>query len=97
MAVEFRDGWLEAFYEVDQSHRKIPNIIESALYRKIEILDAAAQKSDLRVPPGNRFEHLYGKLAGLCSIRVNKQYRLIFCWVDGVAQDTYLDPHAYKG
>ncbi|WP_304105777.1 type II toxin-antitoxin system RelE/ParE family toxin [Marinobacter antarcticus] len=28
-------------------------------------------------PPGNRFEHLGGKLAGLCSIRVNKQYRLI--------------------
>ncbi|MGC3874479.1 type II toxin-antitoxin system RelE/ParE family toxin [Halomonas sp. GXIMD04776] len=32
-----------------------------------------------------------------CSIRVNKQYRLIFRWEGGVAQDTYLDPHVYEG
>lgn len=30
MAVEFRDGWFEAFYEDDQSHKKIPNNIEGA-------------------------------------------------------------------
>ncbi|MBF4242694.1 type II toxin-antitoxin system RelE/ParE family toxin, partial [Vibrio anguillarum] len=26
---------------------------------------------------------------------VNKQDRLIFQWVDGVALNTYLDPHRY--
>lgn len=97
MAIEFRDGWLEAFYEKDQSHRKIPGTITSALFRKIQILDAATQESDLRIPPGNRFEHLRGKLSGWCSIRVNKQYRLVFRWEEGIALDTYLDPHAYKG
>ncbi len=97
MAIEFRDSWLEAFYEDDQSYRKIPHTIESALFRKLEILDAATQESDLRIPPGNRFEHLEGNMIGWCSIRVNKQYRLIFRWIDGVAQDTYLDPHVYRG
>ncbi|WP_018402807.1 type II toxin-antitoxin system RelE/ParE family toxin [Marinobacter gelidimuriae] len=97
MAVEFRDTWLGAFYEEDLGHKKIPGTVKGALYRKIQILDAATQESDLRVPPGNRFEHLQGKLAGLCSVRVNKQYRLIFRWMDGIAQDTYLDPHVYKG
>jgi proteic killer suppression protein len=97
MAVEFRDTWLEAFYEQDLGHKKIPGTIEGALYRKIEILDAANQESDLRVPPGNRFERLQGKLGGWCSVRVNKQYRLIFRWADGTAKDTYLDPHVYKG
>lgn len=97
MAIEFKDTWLEAFYEDDQSYKKIPSTIESALFRKLQILDAATQESDLRIPPGNRFEHLQGNLAGWCSIRVNKQYRLIFRWEDGVAQETYLDPHAYKG
>tara|TARA_Y100000588_G_scaffold312779_1_gene339588 strand:- start:230 stop:523 length:294 start_codon:yes stop_codon:yes gene_type:complete len=97
MAIEFRDEWLETFYEEDSGHRKIPATIESALYRKLQILDAATQESDLRVPPGNRFEHLLGRLTGWCSIRVNKQYRLIFRWEDGIARDTYLDPHAYKG
>ena len=97
MAIEFKDTWLEAFYEDDQSCKKIPSTIESALFRKLQILDAATQESDLRIPPGNRFEHLLGNLSGWCSIRVNKQYRLIFRWEEGVAQDTYLDPHAYKG
>ncbi|AUJ69936.1 type II toxin-antitoxin system RelE/ParE family toxin [Pseudoalteromonas sp. NC201] len=95
MSVNFKDDWLEAFYEEDKRHRLIPKTIENALYRKLEILDAAKAESDLRVPPGNRFEHLEGNLKGRCSIRVNKQYRLIFKWVDGVAEDTYLDPHKY--
>ncbi|HKM26024.1 MAG TPA: type II toxin-antitoxin system RelE/ParE family toxin [Thiopseudomonas sp.] len=97
MAIEFRDVWLEGFYEEDQSHKKIPSTIATVLYRKLQILDAATQESDLRLPPGNRFEHLQGNLSGWCSIRVNKQYRLIFRWAAGLAQDTYLDPHAYKG
>ena len=97
MAIEFKDTWLEAFYEDDQSYKKIPSTIESALFRKLQILDAATHESDLRIPPGNRFEHLQGNLAGWCSIRVNKQYRLIFRWDEGVAQEIYLDPHAYKG
>ena len=97
MAVKFRDTWLEAFYEADRSHKNIPCLIQAALFRKIQILDVASQESDLRIPPGNRFEHLQGNLSGWCSIRVNKQYRLIFRWDDGIAQDTYLDLHTYKG
>ena len=97
MALEFKDKWLEAFYELDKRHRSIPRQIEGELFRKLEILDAAQAESDLRAPPGNRFKHLDGNLAGWCSIRVNKQYRLIFRWVDGVAVSTYLDPHKYQG
>lgn len=97
MAVEFRDRWLQAFYEQDQKHKKIPAALVNALFRKIQILDGATHESDLRAPPGNRFEHLQGNFSGWCSIRVNKQYRLIFRWVDGTALDAYLDPHTYKG
>lgn len=97
MAVQFRDKWLEAFYEENQWHRKIPRAIEPALFRKLQMLDAAIHESDLRAPPGNQFEHLQGELSKWCSIRVNKQYRLIFRWEAGIAQDTYLDPHRYKG
>lgn len=97
MAIEFKDTWLEAFYEEDRGHKKIPKTIESALYRKLQILDAAIEVADLRIPPGNRFEHLVGNLFGWCSIRVNKQYRLIFRWQNSTAQDTYLDPHIYRG
>lgn len=96
MAVQFRDPWLEAFYLLDQSHSKIPGSLHSTLYRKLQILDAATREADLRSPPGNRFEHLKGGLSGWCSIRVNKQYRLIFRWDEGVALDVWLDPHSYR-
>lgn len=97
MAIEFRDVWLESFYEEDRSHKKIPSTLAPALYRKLQILDAATQELDLRVPPGNRFERLQGSFSGWCSIRINKQYRLIFRWAAGTAQDTYLDAHVYRG
>lgn len=97
MAVEFRDGWLEEFYEHDMGHRKIPASIKDALFRKLQILDAAMIEADLKAPPGNRFERLQGNHAGWCAIRVNKKYRLIFRWTDSIALDTYLDPHTYRG
>ncbi|EGF1805346.1 TPA: hypothetical protein IF947_002379 [Escherichia coli] len=28
-------------------------------------------------------------------MRVNKQYRLIFKWVNGKAEELFLDPHNY--
>jgi len=98
MSIEFRDKWLEAFYVDDKpSPRYIPKVLEKALYRKLEIIDAAVEESDLRIPPGNRFEHLSGNLIGWCSIRVNRRYRLIFRWDEGEALDTYLDQHKYRG
>lgn len=95
MAIEFRDNWLAQFYEQDKRHRKIPSTLHTALFRKLQILDAAKQQCDLSAPPSNHFEHLVGSLSGYCSIRVNKQYRLLFRWYKNTAMDTYLDPHRY--
>jgi len=52
----------------------------------------------LRVPPSNHFEKLSGNLAGWDSIRVNRQWRLIFRWNGdtGEATDIYLDKHEYR-
>ena len=51
----------------------------------------------LRVVPGNHFEKLRGNLAGFHSIRVNRQWRLIFRWDGerGEATGVYLDDHGY--
>lgn len=91
----FRDPWLEAFFHHTAQHRKIPVDIHTVLSRKLDIINAATSHRDLRSPPGNRYEELSGKLHGYSSIRVNKQYRLIFKWVNGKAEDVYLDPHIY--
>ena len=54
---------------------------------KLLIINAAACENDLRIPPGNRFEKLIGDKKGMCSIRINDQWRIVFKWNDGNASD----------
>jgi toxin HigB-1 len=78
MITSFRDDWLRAFFVDDVRTRNIPSDLESRLFRKLQMLDDATTDQDLRVPPSNHFEKLRGKLDDFHSIRVNKQWRLIF-------------------
>ena len=98
MIVSFRDEWLRAFFVEDARSRRIPADLESRLFRKLQMVDDAATDQDLRVPPSNHFEKLRGNLAGFHSIRVNKQWRLIFEWDSGrgEAKGVYLDDHSYR-
>ena len=50
-------------------------------------LDAAPTLDTLRVPPSNRLEALRGGRAGQHSIRINRQWRICFRWVDNNAED----------
>jgi toxin HigB-1 len=97
MIVSFRDGWLCDFFVDDFRSKKIPSDLESRLFRKIQMIDDARTDQDLRVPPSNHFETLRGNLEGFHSIRVNKQWRLIFRWNGGrgEAAGVYLDTHKY--
>jgi len=63
-----------------------PEFLRSAV-RKLLILDAAEQLSDLTVPPGNRLEKLRGDRAGQYSIRINQQWRICFRWTAAGAED----------
>lgn len=58
--------------------RRFSEGVRTAARRKLDLIGAAADLRDLRVPPGNRLEALRGDLAGFHSIRVNDQYRIIF-------------------
>jgi toxin HigB-1 len=42
------------------------------------------------VPPANRLEKLKGHLKDFYSIRINDQWRVIFRWVDGEANDVQI-------
>jgi proteic killer suppression protein len=97
MIIDFRDGWLRTFFVDDVRSRNIPPDLESRLFRKLQMIDDAATDQDLRVPPSNHFEKLRGNLEGFHSIRVNKQWRLIFRWDGGRGEATgvYLDDHSY--
>ncbi|MEX2125868.1 MAG: type II toxin-antitoxin system RelE/ParE family toxin [Woeseia sp.] len=98
MIVSFREGWLRAFFINDVRFGKMPPDLESRLFRKLQMIDDATTNQDLRVPSSNHFEKLRGNLAGFHSIRVNRQWRLIFRWDGGrgEADDIYLDDHSYE-
>jgi proteic killer suppression protein len=96
--VSFRHRWLRDFFVDDLRSSKIPADIEGRLFRKVQMIDDATTDQDLRVPPGNHFERLRGNRRGFHSIRVNRQWRLVFRWDAGrgEASDIYLDDHSYK-
>ena len=67
--------------------RKLPQDIQRSALRKLEVLNAATDATDLWTPPGNRLEALKGSRAGQHSIRINDQWRLCFVWRDSGAHD----------
>jgi len=70
--------------------RRFGDAVRAAARRKMDLIGAAAEVRDLRVPPGNHLEKLRGDLAGFFSIRVNDQFRIIFRFEAGNASDVQL-------
>ena len=89
MIVSFGDKSSAALYhgERGKAIRKFPPVIRGAALRKLDVLNGAPELADLRSPLGNRLEALRGDLAGLHSIRVNDQWRIVFRWADGDVHD----------
>jgi len=85
MIQSFADADTEQLF-IDEKNRRFAAIARVAL-RKLMQMNRAARLSDLAVPPGNRLEALRGNRAGLHSIRVNDQWRLVFRWTDSGPAD----------
>ena len=67
--------------------RKMPLDIQNVGRRKLRMLNNSQDLNDLRIPPSNRLEKLTGKLKAFYSIRINKQWRIIFKWSKGNASE----------
>ena len=86
MIKSFADGESEKIWLGTRSS-KLPSSIQQVARRKIRLLNNAQDLTDLRVPPANHLEKLSGTLAGFHSIRINQQWRIIFNWKDGNANN----------
>lgn len=89
MIVSFGDGATADLYHGRMSARvrRIPADLRSIALRKLDQLEAAERLEDLRQPPGNRLEALEGDRAGTYSVRVNRQWRLVFRWEENAAHE----------
>lgn len=95
MIKSFLDDESKQFY-ISGKSKKIPATIHKVALRKLDYLNSAFVLEDLKVPPANRLEKLVGSLEGFYSIRINKQYRIIFRFENSNAYDVKITDY-HKG
>lgn len=94
MIQSFQDKDTEKIFRREQV-RAFSLEVQHIAYRKLLMIDAAIDISDLKIPPGNRLELLKGNRRGQYSIRINKQWRICFRWNNGHAFDVeIIDYHS---
>ena len=86
MIVSFGDGESEKIWNGERS-RRLPLEIQATALRKLRLVNAAKRVDDLRIPPGKKLERLKADRAGQWSIRINDQWRIVFRWTEGGAED----------
>jgi proteic killer suppression protein len=74
----------------EQYVKGVDRTVQRATLRKLELVNAAKDVEDLRIPPGNRLERLVGDRRGQYSIRVNAQWCICFVWREGGAENVEL-------
>ena len=92
MIRSFEDKETESIWN-GQFSRRLPVEIQEPARRKLRMINNAHIIDDLRLPPGNRLELLKGNLAGLYSIRINSQWRIVFQWENGEADDVRISDY----
>ena len=61
--------------------------IQEIARRKLRMLNNSQNLIDLQVPPSNRLEKLKGNFKEFYSIRISDQWRIIFKWNNGNADE----------
>lgn len=79
MIQTFKNRQTEAVF-LGESPKGFPADLVKRARRKLQVLDAATDVTDLRDPPGNRLHQLTEDREGQWSISVNDQFRICFEW-----------------
>lgn len=95
MIVSFGNKLARDLVEENKSkdYKRFPSFLLRTAKRKLQIIHAARQISDLKVPPGNRLEKLKGSLQGCYSVRINDQWRVVFQYKNGNAENVKVEDY----
>jgi toxin HigB-1 len=63
-----------------KARKRLNPVLWEKAQTKLDMVNRAHRLDDLRIPPNNKLEKLERDLAGMYSIRINDQYRIIFNW-----------------
>ena len=87
--LRIRHKGLRALAEQDR-RQQLPGDLVPKLRRVLTLLDEARNPGDLAFQPGYRLHPLKGDMAGLWSIRVSGNWRVVFRFEDNEAVDVDL-------
>ena len=85
MIQDFKDKKTEQHFQGD----RVPEFqgFSNQATKRLTILDNADTLQGLQGLPSNRLEALSGNRDGQYSIRINRQWRICFCWGDNGPYD----------
>jgi len=86
MIISFGSKETESIW-IGNQVKKWPVKIQVIARRKLRMVNNSQNLADLRIPPANRLQKLSGNFKNYYSIRINKQWRIIFKWNKGNALD----------
>jgi proteic killer suppression protein len=89
MLTSFGDKNTQKIWEGERV-KGLPTEVQEIARRKLRMLNNSQNLTDLMIPPSNRLEKLKGTLKNFYSIRVNDQWRIIFKWNNGNADEVEL-------
>jgi toxin HigB-1 len=85
MIISFGDKETKKIWEGERV-KGFSTEIQEITRRKLRMLNNSQDLNDLMIPPSNRLEKLKGNLKDFYSIRINNQWRIIFKWNNGNAE-----------
>jgi proteic killer suppression protein len=86
MLVSFGNKETKKIWEGERV-KGVSNEIQEMARRKLRMLNNSQDINDLMIPPSNKLEKLKGNLKDFYSIGINSQWRIIFKWNSGNAQE----------
>jgi proteic killer suppression protein len=93
----FKTHHLELLYTKRKGARKYPAGVVAAFFEVIAVIESAPDQRELRAFKSMHLEQLKGGRRGVCSLRLNDQYRLTLVFEEepGSASATILDIEDY--
>lgn len=91
MIINFKCNQTEQIWNQEYT-KLIPKQLHKIALRKLRMLNASNNLSDLKIPPANRLHPLKNNLKGYWAIRINQNYRVVFKWDEetGNATNVYI-------
>ena len=85
MIISFNDKETRKIWEGERI-KGLSTEIQEIARRKLRMLNNSQNINDLMIPPSNRLEKLKGNFKDFYSIRINDQWRIVFKWNNGNAE-----------